>query len=145
MVNQLWPVLFDDETFAMTLALELCFSQGSCRLQAEQSIMEAILVGRIMDASRRGLALPLHAVIDEYIALWMKRSVPELLVPVLTRLTYHPNARRKFGVRLRRTWNLHIGSLRTVTCHDEHTAQQKVLGVQRVCMLLYRTCLYLRI
>ena len=109
--------------------------------------MEAILVGRIMDASRRGLALPLQAVIDEYIALWMKRSVPDPIVPMLTRLTYHANTRRKFGVRLRRTWNLHIGGLRTVTCQDEHTAQQKVAVVQRVCMLCtarVRTCAFHR-
>ena len=88
--------------------------------------MEAILVGRIMDASRRGLALPLQAVIDEYIGLWMRRSVPDSLLPVLTRLAYHANARRKFGVRLRQTWNLHVGGLRTLTCVDEETAQQKV-------------------
>ena len=138
-VRELWSVLFEDETFAMTCALELCFSQGSCRIQAEQFIMEVILVGRIMDASRRGLALPLQAVIDEYIGLWMKRSVPDTLVPVLTRLTYHANTRRKFGVRLRGTWNLHIGGLRTVTCHDEQTAKQKACVCQRVCMCWYWT------
>ena len=62
-------VLLDDESFAMTCALELCYSQGSCRIQAEQFIMEVILVARIMEAARRGLALPLHAVVDEYLGL----------------------------------------------------------------------------
>jgi hypothetical protein len=136
MIDELWLVLFEEETFALTLALELCFSSGWCRIQAEQFIMEAILVGRIMDASCRGLALPLHAVIDEYIALWMNRSVPDGLVPMLARLTYHANARRKFGVRLRKTWNLHIGALRAVNCHDDQSAQQKVHVVLRSCMLL---------
>jgi len=124
-VREAWPLLLDDASFAASCALELCFPQGLLRLQAEQFIMEAILVARIMDASRRGLVLTLQAVIDEYLGLWMKRSVPDPFVPVLTRLTHHPNTRRKFGVRLRRTWNLHIGGLRTVTCHDESAAQIK--------------------
>ena len=133
-VRELWSVLFDDDTFAMSCALELCFPQGPCRLQAEKHIMEAILVGRIMDASRRGLVLPLQAVIDEYIGLWTRRSVPDAYLPTLTRLSHHANARRKFGVRLRRTWNLHVGGLPTLTCVDEQTAKQKVHVCQRVCM-----------
>jgi hypothetical protein len=96
--------------------------------------MEAILVARIMEAARRGLALPLQAVVDEYLGLWMNRSVPDPLVPVLTRLTYHANTRRKFGVHLRRTWDLHIDGLRTITCHDELTAQHKARMCYRVCM-----------
>ena len=125
-VREAWPLLLDDAAFAFTCALELCFPQGLLRLQAEQFIMEAILVACVLDASRRGLVLTLQAVIDEYLGLWMKRSVPDPFVPMLTRLTHHPNTRRKFGVRLRRTWNLHIGGLRTITCHDESVAQIKV-------------------
>ena len=125
-VRELWTRLLDDETFAMACALEICFSQGQCRLQAEIFIMEAILVGRIMDAARRGLVLPLQAVIDEYICLWTRRTVPEAYLPTLTRLSHHANTRRKFGVRLRTTWNLHFGGLRTFTCVDEQTAKQKV-------------------
>jgi len=125
-VREVWPLLLDDAAFASTCALELCFAQGSLRLQAEQFIMEAILVARILDVSRRGLVLTLQAVIDEYLSLWMKRSVPDSFVPMLIRLTHHHNTRRKFGVRLRRTWNLHIGGLRTITCHDESVAQIKV-------------------
>ena len=125
-VRELWTRLLDDETFAMACALEICFSQGQCRLQAEIFIMEAILVGRIMDASRRGLVLPLQAVIDAYIGLWTRRSVPDAYLPTLTRLSHHANARRKFGVRLRTTWNLHVGGLQTLTCVDEQTAKQKV-------------------
>jgi len=61
-------------------------------------------------------------------------------LPALTGLTYHANLRRKFGVRLRRTWDLHVGGLRTLTCDDEQTAKQKVHGYQRVCMGEHRMC-----
>ena len=92
--------------------------------------MEAILVGRIMEASRRGVVMPLQAVIDEYLCMWMSRSVPHALVSFLTRLAYHRNTRRHFGVHLRKVWSLHVGGLRSLTCVDEHTARQKVLGLQ---------------
>jgi hypothetical protein len=130
-VREVWPYLLDDNVFASTCALELLFAQGVLRLQADQFIMESILVGRILDATRRGLVLSLQAVIDEYMSLWMKRSVPAAIVPMLLRLTHHYNTRRKFGVRLRRIWNLHLGCLRTITCHDESDARIKVVPDER--------------
>ena len=130
-VKELWEVVLEDTIFATTCALELCCSQGPCRNQAEEFIMEAILVGRIMDASRRGLVMPLQAVIDEYLGMWMSRSVPDSLVSFLTRLAYHRNTRRHFGARLRQIWSLHVGDLRCLTCVDEQTARQKVLGYQQ--------------
>ena len=130
-VREVWPLLLDDNVFASMCALELCFGEGVLRLQADQFIMETILVGRILDATRRGLVLTLQAVIDEYMSLWMKRSVPASIVPMLLRLTHHYNTRRKFGVRLRRIWNLHLGCLRTITCHDESDARIKVVPDER--------------
>lgn len=120
-----WDELLDDETFALHCVVELLLPAGPLLLVADRFVMESILVGRIFDAGCRGVVLPLDQVIEQFLSLWLARSSCGPLEAWLTRLAYHTNTRRKFGVHLRSVWNLHFGNLRSITSVDEVTAKQK--------------------
>ena len=120
-----WDELLDDDIFAVHCVLELVLPSGPLMLKAERFVMESILVRRILDACRLGVTMPLGQVIEQYLDLWLLRPSCHGSEPWLTRLAHHVNARRKFGVRLRSVWNLHWGSLRTITSVDEQQALQK--------------------
>ena len=122
-----WDELLDDETFVLHCVVELFMPAGPLMLAAERFVMERILVGRILDAGSRGVALPLGQVIDEFLSLWLARSSCWVLEGWLTKLVYHQNTRRKFGVHLRSVWNLQLGNLRSVTSVNEDTAQEKAV------------------
>ena len=126
MFSIVWDDLLDDETFALHCIVELLLPSGPLMLVADRFVMERILVGRILDAGGRGVVLPLDQVIEQFLSLWLARSSCGALEPWLTRLAYHENTRRKFGVHLRSVWNLHFGNLRSITSVDEVTAKQKV-------------------
>ena len=53
-----WDELFDDETFALHCVAELLLPDGLMRT-ADRFVMERILVGQILKAASRGVALPL--------------------------------------------------------------------------------------
>jgi hypothetical protein len=46
--------------------------------------------------------------------------------PVLTRLTYHRNAKRKFGQLLRQEWMLDYGSFKTAAEITEQETHERV-------------------
>ena len=70
--------------------------------------------------------MTLDRVIEEYLGLWCQRSyIPDGAASWMAKLAYHENTRRKFGVRLRRIWNLQMGSLRVLTPTDPITGQIK--------------------
>ena len=115
-IRSLWLHLFDDETFCMRCCVELLDGPSRVRAEADRFAMESIIVERIMQSARRGVAMPLGQVIDEFLGLWFRRTTISAVLELwIVRLAYHRNTRRKFGVRLRAVWQLHIGSLRTVT------------------------------
>ena len=127
MVRSLWEYLFDDTTFCMRCVLELCDGSSRARTVADRWVMESMLVRDIMQAGLRGVVMNLNRIIEVFLGLWFQRdSTPPLLQSWLCRLAYHENSRRKFGVRLRTVWNLHIGSYRVVTITEPDLARQKV-------------------
>ena len=127
-----WEDIVNDGTFLLHCLLELLLTVSPCSGAADRFLMDSILVRRVMDAASRGVTMALGEVIDQYIGLWMSRAHIGSSEAWLTKLAYHQNTRRKFGVRLRATWNLHCGCLRSVTCVDETLAKQKAAKVGNV-------------
>lgn len=79
--------------------------------------------------SQRGVLVPTSESVYYYLRLWSLRSVATVLQPVLTRLTYHRNARRKFGHFLRQEWMLDYGSFKTAAEISEQETHARVLRV----------------
>ena len=125
-----WDQLLDDETFTLHCLVELLLPAGPLMLIADRFVMESILVGRIMEASTRGVTMQLDQVIEQFLGLWLARSSCAPMETWLARLAHHQNTRRKFGVHLRSVWKLHWGSLRTITSVDEDTARHKATWTQ---------------
>ena len=135
-----WDDLLEDDTFALHCLVELVLPAGPLMLKAERFVMESVLVRRIMDAGRRGVTMPLDQVIEQFLSLWLQRTSCHGMEAWLTRLAYHENTRRKFGVHLRSVWNLHWGSLRTITCVDPDIGQRKASGGQNGFVEYRRDC-----
>ena len=129
-LTAMWDQLLDDDTFALHCLVELVLPAGPFMLIADRFAMESILVGRIMEAASRGVTMPLDQVIEQFLGLWLDRSSCEAMEVWLARLAHHQNTRRKFGVHLRSVWNLHWGSLRTITSVEEDTARRKATWIE---------------
>ena len=124
-LSQAWDCLLEDQTFALHCVVELLLPAGPLYMIAERFVMESILVRRVVNAASRGVTMALDEVVDVFLGLWLARTSASGHEHWLTRLAHHENSRRKFGVHLRSVWNLHCGTLRTVTPVDEATARQK--------------------
>ena len=130
LLTAVWDNLLDDHTFALHCCVELVLPAGPFMMIADRFVMESILMRRVMDAATRGVTMALDQVIEQFLGLWFGRSPCVAMENWLTRLAHHQNTRRKFGVRLRAVWNLHCGTLRTITPVNEDIGRQKVSGNQ---------------
>ena len=68
--------------------------------------MHTCLVSVIVEHSRRSLTVDLPQAVQTYLRLWSHRPMSERTARSLQRLMWQRNARRRFGVLLRRNFML---------------------------------------
>ena len=82
--------------------------ENSYRVQADCFLVRSLTAMIVHIQSQEGVLVPSSESVYYYLRLWSLRPVSTALQPVLTRLTYHRNARRKVGQLLRQEWMLEI-------------------------------------
>ena len=76
------------------------------RHRADVFLMHTCLVGVIVEHNTRGLTVDLPQAVQTYLRLWSHRPMSERTARSLQRLMWQRNARRRFGVLLRRNFML---------------------------------------
>ena len=101
--------------------------ENSYRVQADCFLVRSLTALMVHIQSQKGVLVPSSESVYYYLRLWSLRPVSTALQPVLTRLTYHRNARRKFGQLLRQEWMLDYGSFKTAAEITEQETHERVL------------------
>ena len=76
------------------------------RRRADVFLMHTCLVSVIVEHNTRGLTVDLPQAVQTYLRLWSHRPMSERTARSLQRLMWQRNARRRFGVLLRRNFML---------------------------------------
>ena len=103
--------------------------ENSYRVDADCFLVRSLAAMIVHIQSQKGVLVPTSESVYYYLRLWSLRSVATVLQPVLTRLIYHRNARRKFGQLLRQEWMLDYGSFKTAAEISEQETRARVLRV----------------
>ena len=116
--------------------------ENSYRVDADCFLVRSLAAMIVHIQSQKGVLVPTSESVYYYLRLWSLRSVATVLQPVLTRLTYHRNARRKFGQLLRQEWMLDYGSFKTAAEISEQETHARVLrgGTCGLACLYCTTC-----
>ncbi len=101
--------------------------ENSYRVQADCFLVRSLTAMIVHIQSQKGVLVPSSESVYYYLRLWSLRPVSTALQPLLTRLTYHRNARRKFGQLLRQEWMLDYGSFKTAAEITEQETHERVL------------------
>ena len=101
--------------------------ENSYRVQADCFLVRSLTALMVHIQSQKGVLVPSSETVYYYLRLWSLRPVSTALQPLLTRLTYHRNARRKFGQLLRQEWMLDYGSFKTAAEITEQETHERVL------------------
>lgn len=97
------------------------------RVDADCFLVRSLTAMIVHIQSQKGVLVPSSESVYHYLRLWSLRPVAKVLQPVLTRLTYHRNARRKFGQLLRQEWMLDYGSFKTAAEITDEETHERVL------------------
>lgn len=92
-----------------TVILALSDLENPSRMTADAFLVRSLVAQYIMYQNTKGLTVQSREAIDLYLRLWYLRPVPEVMKPILLRLTHHRNTRRKWGQLMRREWMFDIG------------------------------------
>ena len=98
------------------------------RVQADCFLVRSLTAMIVHVQSQKGVLVPSSDSVYYYLRLWSLRPVSMSLQPVLTKLTHHRNARRKFGQLLRQEWMLDYGSFKTAAEITEQETHERVLS-----------------
>ena len=118
--------LLSDHHAVLTAMMDM---ENSYRVDADCFLVRSLTAMIVHIQSQKGVLVPTSESVYYYLRLWSLRSVATVLQPVLTRLTYHRNARRKFGHFLRQEWMLDYGSFKTAAEISEQETHARVLRV----------------
>ena len=98
------------------------------RIIADTFLVHTLLVEHVIAQNRKGIVLDLEQVITKYIRLWAWRPMSDIVERRLSRLVWHRNERRRFGVSLRREWALTLSSFGTPRELRPHEIRRRVPG-----------------
>ena len=118
--------LLSDHHAVLTAMMDM---ENSYRVDADCFLVRSLAAMIVHIQSQKGVLVPTSESVYYYLRLWSLRSVATVLQPVLTRLTCHRNARRKFGQLLRQEWMLDYGSFKTAAEISEQETHPRVLRV----------------
>ena len=116
--------LLSDHHAVLTAMMDM---ENNYRVDADCFLVRSLTALMVHIQSQKGVLVPSSESVYYYLPLWSLRPVSTALQPVLTRLTYHRNARRKFGQLLRQEWMLDYGSFKTAAEITEQETHERVL------------------
>lgn len=113
------------------------------RVEADCFLVRSLTAMVVHVHSQKGVVVSTAETIFHYLRFWSFRPVAAALQPVLRKLTYHRNVRRKFGQLLRREWMLDYGSHRIAAELSDDETTQRVLRNEtpRVAFARPRLCI----
>ena len=103
----------EDEAVQAQALLALGSLDNHHRIVADTFLIHSLLVEHVVQQSSRGITLGLEDAIATYIRLWACRPMSQEVERRLALLVWNRNARRRFGVNLRREWSLNVATFRT--------------------------------
>ena len=101
--------------------------ENADRVEADCFLVRSLTAMIVHVQSQKGVLVSTSESVFHYLRFWSLRPVATVLQPVLSRLTYHLNARRKFGQLLRREWMLDHGSFKAAADLSEQETHQRAL------------------
>jgi hypothetical protein len=97
------------------------------RCIADIFLVQSLVVEHIIEQNSRGLTVDLQQAIWKYAKLWSLRPTAMSVRDRLARLVWNRNARRRFGVDLRREWMLGLTHFRVARDLRPNQIRRKVL------------------
>jgi hypothetical protein len=82
------------------------------RVEADCFLVRSLTALVVHVQCLKGVVVSTAESVYHYLRFWSLRPMPDVLRPILRKLTYDRNSRRKFGQLLRREWMLEYGSHR---------------------------------
>ena len=128
-----------DDSLCNTVHDALSQSSDRHRIIADTFLMHTLLVEHVIAENRKGVVLDLDQIITKYIRLWAWRPMPDIVERRLSRLVWHRNERRRFGVSLRREWALTLSSFGTPRELRPHEIQRRVFR-KSACRRIVNNC-----
>ena len=101
--------LLSEHQAVLTAIMDL---ENSCRVDADCFLVRSLTAMIVHIQSQKGVLVSTSESVYHYLRFWSLRPVATVLQPLLTRLTYHRNTRRKFGQLLRQEWMLDYGNFK---------------------------------
>ena len=102
----------EDEQVQEQALLAIGSLDNTHRLVADTFLIHSLLVEQFVRQNRIGVVVCLEEAICKYIRLWACRPMSSVTERRLARLVWNRNARRRFGVNLRREWALAVSTFR---------------------------------
>ena len=115
-----------DESLCNSVQEALAHIGERHRIIADTFLMHTLLVEHVIAENRKGVVLDLEQIITKYIRLWAWRPMSDIVERRLSRLVWHRNERRRFGVCLRREWALTLSSFGTPRELRSHEIRRRV-------------------
>jgi hypothetical protein len=97
------------------------------RCIADIFLVQSLLVEHIIQQNSRGLTVDLQQAVFKYAKLWSARPTAISVRDRIARLVWNRNARRRFGVDLRREWMLSLTHFRVARDLRPNEIRRKVL------------------
>ena len=142
MVALLMASYLDEEEVQAQVLLALGALDNKHRVVADTFLMHSLLVEYMVQQSKKGIVIDLEQAIGKYIRLWACRPVAQVVERRLALLVWNRNARRRFGVNLRREWCLTVSAFRSPRELLPHEIRRKVTDTccPCICLMLYALC-----
>ena len=102
------------------------------RVMADEFLVRSLVAEFVVERNTVGEAVPPAAAINKYLRLWAQRPCPPRVQGRLAKLTWHRNARRKFGQIMRSEWLLEIATFRLARPLSPPETSHVVLFSERV-------------
>ena len=115
-----------DEKLRHSLHAGLASLEVRDRIAADVFLVRSLLISYIIQQNANGLTVDLSHAIFKYVKLWSYRPTSERVRARLSRLIWHRNSRRKFGVELRKEWDLTINVFETARELPAHAIRRQV-------------------
>ena len=119
----------EDAAIAAQVLLALGSLDNKHRIVADTFLIQSLLVEHVVEQNRRGIALDLEEAIGKYIRLWACRPMSQEVERRLALLVWNRNARRRFGVDLRREWCLAVSTFSAPRDLRPHEIRRRVTHV----------------